>query len=234
MGRAAPVVAAGSQRLDLFHVLERLWQVAHVFTAKEVPRLSSSSHTICGYCLKGKVGYVIGHFKRLRNERATLRLAAAHPCWWQSATTKQPPHCATTNIWPLATHAGGGLAAEGVQHVVKDRLERTGMRWTINGTQAMLHLRAVYLGGRLQPVLNSLETAPTPRLYWAFCGVACRATPKSILVMAMSAGVARRSSTKISRQPLCPPVIQTFSTDAAATLAPLRRNVVDIDRAGHR
>ena len=29
----------------------------------------------------------------------------------------------------------------GCRHVVKDRLEQTGMRWNVNGAQAMLHLR---------------------------------------------------------------------------------------------
>jgi hypothetical protein len=31
--------------------------------------------------------------------------------------------------------------------LVKDRLEGTGMRWTVNGAQAMLHLRAIHLNG---------------------------------------------------------------------------------------
>jgi len=30
---------------------------------------------------------------------------------------------------------------------VKDRLEGTGMRWTVAGAQAMLYLRATYLNG---------------------------------------------------------------------------------------
>ena len=38
--------------------------------------------------------------------------------------------------------------AEGAcRHVVKDRLEQTGMRWTVSGAQALLHLRAIYLNG---------------------------------------------------------------------------------------
>jgi hypothetical protein len=28
---------------------------------------------------------------------------------------------------------------------VKDRLEQTGMRWTVTGAQAMLHVRSLYL-----------------------------------------------------------------------------------------
>jgi hypothetical protein len=31
--------------------------------------------------------------------------------------------------------------------VVKDRLEQTGMRWTVPGAQAMLDLRSTYING---------------------------------------------------------------------------------------
>ena len=47
---------------------------------------------------------------------------------------------------------GSGVAEGACRHVVKDRLEQTGMRWTINGAQAMLHLRAIYLNGTLERV----------------------------------------------------------------------------------
>ena len=42
--------------------------------------------------------------------------------------------------------------AEGAcRHLVKDRLERTGMRWTLQGAQAMLDLRATYLNDEWEP-----------------------------------------------------------------------------------
>ena len=31
------------------------------------------------------------------------------------------------------------------RHLVKDRMEQAGMRWTITGAQAMLHVRGLYL-----------------------------------------------------------------------------------------
>jgi hypothetical protein len=45
--------------------------------------------------------------------------------------------------WPIGT---GGV--EGAcRHLVKDRLEQAGMRWTRSGAQALLDLRAVRLNG---------------------------------------------------------------------------------------
>jgi hypothetical protein len=37
-----------------------------------------------------------------------------------------------------------------VRQFVKDRLEQTGMRWTVNGAQAMLCLRAIHLRDRIE------------------------------------------------------------------------------------
>jgi hypothetical protein len=40
---------------------------------------------------------------------------------------------------------GSGVAAGACRHLVKDRREPTGMRWTVKGAQARLHVGAWYL-----------------------------------------------------------------------------------------
>jgi hypothetical protein len=45
--------------------------------------------------------------------------------------------------WPIAT----GIIEGACRHVVKDRCERSGMRWTMEGVEALLHLRCVYQNG---------------------------------------------------------------------------------------
>ncbi len=47
---------------------------------------------------------------------------------------------------PLATGAVEGAC----KNVVKDRMERSGMRWSEDGAEAMLKLRATYLSGDLE------------------------------------------------------------------------------------
>jgi hypothetical protein len=42
---------------------------------------------------------------------------------------------------------GSGVVEGACRHLVKDRLERAGMRWRPEGAQAMLNLRATYLNG---------------------------------------------------------------------------------------
>ena len=40
---------------------------------------------------------------------------------------------------------GSGVVEGACRHLVKDRMEQTGMRWRIAGAQAILSLRAIYL-----------------------------------------------------------------------------------------
>ena len=47
--------------------------------------------------------------------------------------------------YPIAT----GVIEGACRHFVKDRMERAGMRWSIGGAQAMLHLRSANLNGDL-------------------------------------------------------------------------------------
>lgn len=42
---------------------------------------------------------------------------------------------------------GSGVVEGACRHLVKDRMEGTGMRWSLAGAQAMLYLRAFYLNG---------------------------------------------------------------------------------------
>ena len=49
---------------------------------------------------------------------------------------------------------GSGVAEGACRHLVKDRLELTGMRWERKGAQSMLHLRAIYLNGEWDYFVN--------------------------------------------------------------------------------
>ena len=40
---------------------------------------------------------------------------------------------------------GSGVVEGACRHLVKDRMEQTGMRWRIKGAQAILSLRAIYV-----------------------------------------------------------------------------------------
>lgn len=64
------------------------------------------------------------------------------------------------------TAALGSRVAEGAcRYLIKDRLEQTRMRWTVEGAQAMLHVRALYLNGQWEDFLEHRIGQEQTRLY---------------------------------------------------------------------
>jgi hypothetical protein len=63
--------------------------------------------------------------------------------------------------YPMAS----GVIEGACRNVVKDRLERTGMNWTIPGAQAMLDLRCLYLTEQWEEFNDFRIARETQRLY---------------------------------------------------------------------
>ena len=131
--------------LDLFHVLERLWAVAHCFHAEGSDEAKPFVEYRLRDLLQGRVGYVIsGMRKRLRAEklssqrRKVVRSAVEY-------LSNNKDHMRYDEYRAAGYPIGSGVAEGACRHLVKDRMEPTGMRWTVEGAQAMLHVRALYL-----------------------------------------------------------------------------------------
>lgn len=151
--------------LDLWHVMERLWAVAYCFHAEQSPAAECFVEDRLRALLEGKVGYVIGHFRRLLQQpklsaekRRTIRSAITY-FDNNRAYMKYDEYLAAG--YPI----GSGMAEGACRHVVKDRMELTGMRWTLRGAQSMLHLRAIYLNGDWADYLDSYIQTEQSRLY---------------------------------------------------------------------
>jgi hypothetical protein len=63
--------------------------------------------------------------------------------------------------YPIAS----GVIEGACRHVVKDRMERAGMHWTLPGAQALLNLRCVALNDEWEPFINHHIQSETARLY---------------------------------------------------------------------
>jgi hypothetical protein len=138
--------------LDLFHVLERLWQAAHCFHPERSRQAEQFVTHRLRMLLDGKVGYVIGGLKRLRDllhgqKRRTMTTVIGY-------YENNRHHMRYDEYLAAGYPIGSGVAEGACRHVVKDRLELTGMRWTPPGAQSMLHLRAIYLNGRWDAFVN--------------------------------------------------------------------------------
>ena len=63
--------------------------------------------------------------------------------------------------YPIAS----GVIEGACRHYVKDRMERSGMRWSVEGAQAMLDVRSEYLNGDWQAFHQHRIEQETRRLY---------------------------------------------------------------------
>jgi hypothetical protein len=133
--------------LDLFHVLERLWQAAHCFHPEGSEEAKEFVTDRLLRLLHGEVGYVIGGLKQMATKKNPQgsrgrQLSAAIGYLERNRRLMHYDEYLAAGF-PI----GSGVAEGACRHLVKDRMERTGMRWRVPGAQAMLNLRAVYLNG---------------------------------------------------------------------------------------
>ena len=151
--------------LDLFHVLERLWQAAHCFHPEGSDAAKEFVSDRLFRLLRGEVGYVIGGLKQMATKQALRgsrgqQLSAVIGYLQRNRRLMHYDEYLTAG-YPI----GSGVAEGACRHLVKDRMERTGMRWRIPGAQAMLNLRAVYLNDDWDAFQNYRIEQERRRLY---------------------------------------------------------------------
>jgi hypothetical protein len=117
--------------LDLFHVLERLWAVAHCFHKEGSPGAAGFVEHRLRDLLQGRVGYVIAGLRRrlrsgeLKGERRRVVRSAVE----YLANNRE--HMRYDEYLAAGYPIGSGVAEGACRHLVKDRMEQTGMRWTV-------------------------------------------------------------------------------------------------------
>ena len=152
--------------LDLFHVLERLWAVAWCVSAKGSIEAQTFVDHRLRMLLEGKVGYVIGGIRKLAVEHKLrgekLKMVNAAITYYEN----NRQHMRYDEYLAAGYPIGSGVAEGACRHLVKDRMEGTGMRWTVAGAQAMLSLRAIHLNNQWNEYVNFRIQSEQNRLYW--------------------------------------------------------------------
>jgi hypothetical protein len=131
--------------LDLFPVLERLWAVAHGFPKEGSEPARQDVEQRLRDLLQGRVGSVIAGLRRRLGggklggpKKQVVRSAV------ESLANNREPRRSDEDL-AAGDPIGRGVAEGACRPRVKDRLEQTGMRWTVAGAEAMLHVRALDL-----------------------------------------------------------------------------------------
>ncbi len=156
--------------LDLFHVLEYLWKAAWCFfdEAGEKQRAEAWVEAKLRALLEGRVGSVIRGLRVLatrRGLRGRSRKTVEQVAGYLEHNRERMKY---DEYLAAGYPIGSGVVEGACRHLVKDRLERAGMRWRRQGAQAMLDLRATYLNGEWEVFWTYHVEKEDDRLYGEF------------------------------------------------------------------
>jgi hypothetical protein len=151
--------------LDIIHASEYLWETATALLGETSPERTPWVSAKLLLLLQGRVSTVLSQ----------LRHQASKPEWTavqQKAIRRTIGYYERNQAymrydeylargWPIGT----GVVEGACGHLVKDRMEQAGMRWTQAGAQAMLDLRAVRLNGDWDAYWQFHQQQQHQRLY---------------------------------------------------------------------
>lgn len=129
--------------LDIVHVASYVWNAADLLTDREQSRMKLTRKLLLR-TLEGNVANVIRSLRRM----GTTHQLTGEPlkklqqiCGYleNHKNQMQYDHYLAQG-YPIAS----GVIEGACKHLVKDRMERSGMRWTLEGARNMLNLRAVF------------------------------------------------------------------------------------------
>lgn len=135
--------------LDVIHVLEYLWDAAWCFFSEGDPAAEVWVTLRLDRILKGNVSQVAAGIRRSATKRGIdeIRRKNADKCSDYLLKYRRYLHydVVLREGLPLAT----GVIEGACRHLVKDRMDLTGARWTLAGAEAVLRLRALHASGDL-------------------------------------------------------------------------------------
>lgn len=137
----------GVEILDLVHATSYLWKAARLF----YPKGSEEAEPFVKYrvelILNGKASTVIRGLRRmgsLRGLGTRKREKLDKICGYlENNRSRMNYHEYLAQGYPIAS----GVIEGACRNLVKDRMERSGMRWVLDGAHAMMGLRSVHLCG---------------------------------------------------------------------------------------
>jgi hypothetical protein len=151
--------------VDLLHITPRLWNAASLFHARDSREAEKFVRDRVLRILRGEVDAVV---RGLRRMSTTAKLAGKKRSqleticsYFQKNRHRMRYDEYLARGYPIAS----GVIEGACRHVVKDRLERTGMNWVREGAQPMLDLRRIHLTDQWDPLMEFRFRRETQRLY---------------------------------------------------------------------
>ena len=170
--------------LDIIHATEYLWDSATALVGETSSERSAWVRQHLERLLSGQTAAVITALalEAEQADRTALQVAALRKTigYYQRNLPYMQYDDYLARGWPIGT----GVVEGACGHVVKDRMEQAGMRWTKVGAQAMLDLRAVRLNNDWEAYWQFHRQKEHERLYGQVQTVGARAESQVIQLAA--------------------------------------------------
>ena len=133
--------------LDLLHVLEKVWKAAYVFHPEGSPEAELYARLMSLRILEGNGGQVVKGLRQTVTKRklfgAKRKTLLSVAGYFHRNRERMRYNEYLAQGLPIATGSVEGAC----KNLIKDRMERSGMRWTQAMAEAVVKLRALYLSG---------------------------------------------------------------------------------------
>lgn len=151
--------------LDLLHVVEYLWAAGHALYGEESSEAVDFVRQRTFRILSGEVSQVVKGMRQIATKRNLKKakrdklLGAANYFYRNKSRMRYDEYL--KKGFPIASGSVEGAC----KNLIKDRMERSGMRWTARMAEAILKMRATYLSDDFEEYWNYHIIREQERMY---------------------------------------------------------------------
>jgi len=132
---------------DFLHVAERVWKAGRDVHAEDSPDLEAWVTARLLGILRGRASHVAAGMRRSATRQGLAAEARAGVDGCANYLLKYAPYLRYDRYLAEGLPIGTGVIEGACRHLVKDRMDRTGARWSLPGAEAVLRLRALRSSG---------------------------------------------------------------------------------------
>jgi hypothetical protein len=132
--------------LDLLHACGYVWKAADAQFGAKTPEWFVWAKGAILRLLKGLVGEVIDEideWSNATNEQSKIKILETCAGYFERNQEEMRYNEYLAAGYPIAT----GIIEGACRHIVKDRCEGSGMRWSVDGAEGILHLNCIHHNG---------------------------------------------------------------------------------------
>jgi hypothetical protein len=140
--------------VDLIHVLEYLWKAAYAFATPGTPEAETWVSERLLRLLQGEASQVAAGMRRSATRRQWdhSQRQAVDKC--ADYLLKYSPYLRYDHYLQQGFSIATGVIEGACRYLVKDRMDITGARWSLQGAEAVLRLRALHASGDFDAYWN--------------------------------------------------------------------------------